>query len=117
MNSTRLAALPAIYATPKPFANEYSLACVTLPKDTEYVDLLLKYLREDTSIAKLLLNVEYRQPGAPPAATLVTEHKDDIVKSLIADGLLLVEHRREHRLSKLVRIICWTLLFNIKKVA
>lgn len=105
LNSTRLAALPAAYATERPFAVEYSLACAALPKDAEYVDLLLKYLREDTSVNKLLLNIEYRQPGIPPAATLVTENNHDIIKNLVSEGLLLVEHRREHRLQKLVKFI------------
>lgn len=103
MKSTRLAALPAAYATEKPFATEYTLACVALPKDAEYIEMLLKYLREDTSVNKLLLNVEYKQQGMPPAATLVTENNEDIIKNLIVEGLLLVENRREQRLSKLVK--------------
>lgn len=102
MKSTRLAALPASFASEKPFATEYALACVALPKDPEYLEVLLKYLREDTSVNKLLLNVEYKLPGLPPAATLVTETHDDILKSLVTEGLLLVENRREHRLAKLV---------------
>lgn len=97
--------MPAAYASEKPFATEYSLACVALPKDQEYVDMLLKYLREDTSVNKLLLNVEYRQQGQLPAATLeTTESHEDIIKNLIVEGLLLVENRREHRLAKLVII-------------
>ncbi|XP_022908359.1 staphylococcal nuclease domain-containing protein 1 [Onthophagus taurus] len=103
VNSTRLASLPAAYANEKPFANEYSLACVALPKDPEFADIALKYLKEDLSAGKLFLNVEYRPSGGLPAATVFTEeNKEDIVKNLITDGLLLVEKRRERRLHKLV---------------
>lgn len=103
INSTRCASLPSIYSTEKPYAQEYMLACVTLPKDSEYADLALKYLRDDTDNRKLQLNIEYRAQGLPAAITLVDPNtKEDIVKSLIADGVLLVENRRERRLQKLV---------------
>ncbi|XP_017771702.1 PREDICTED: staphylococcal nuclease domain-containing protein 1 [Nicrophorus vespilloides] len=103
LNSTRLASIPANCASEKPYATEYSLACVSLPKDVEYADLALKYMREDTMGRKLLLNVEYRVPGVPPCVTLMTEgQEEDIAKNLITDGLLLVEKRRERRLNKLM---------------
>lgn len=103
VNVSRLASLPAGYSSEKPFASEYSLACVTFPKDPDYRDLAVKYLRDDTASIKLLLNVEYRPQGAPPAITLMTEGQDqDIVKNLIADGLLYVEDRRERRLRSLI---------------
>ncbi|KAF5272684.1 hypothetical protein FQA39_LY07711 [Lamprigera yunnana] len=99
----RLASLPATYASEKPFSSEYSLACVTFAKDPEYRDLAIKYLREDTAGVKLLLNVEYRTQGFPPAVTLLTEGQDqDIIKNLVADGLLYVEDRRERRLKSLI---------------
>lgn len=67
--------------------------------------MALKYLREDTDGRTLHLNVEYRVPGSPPAATLSDPNtKEDIVKALIAEGVLLVENRRERRLQKLVNI-------------
>lgn len=102
LNVSRLASLPAAYANEKPFASEYSLACVTFPKDPEFRDLAIKYLREDTT-SKLLLNVEYRPQGLPPAVTLLTEGQDqDIIKNLVGDGWLFVEDRRERRLKNLV---------------
>lgn len=100
--STRLAALPAAYASEKPFATEYTMPLVILPKDEEFSSLALKYFREDTTDAKLLLNVEYRNATGPPAATLHTDKTSDgdIVKSLIKEGLLIVDlkARRNHRL-------------------
>lgn len=102
LNVSRLASLPAAYTAEKPYATEYSLAYVTLPKDQEYVDLLIKFLRDDTLDKKLLLSVEYRVQGSPPAARLLTEDQQDIIKGLVEDGLLIVETKRERRAPKLV---------------
>ncbi|XP_018333811.1 staphylococcal nuclease domain-containing protein 1 [Agrilus planipennis] len=102
VNVTRLASLPAAFTADKPFASEYSLACVTLPKDPEYREATLKCLREDTADIKLLLNVEYKIQGSPPSVTLVNENKEDIIKSLIEDGMFLVDKRKERRLQKLI---------------
>ena len=109
MNYARLASLATVYTMEKPFATEYSLACITLPKDPEFADMAIKCLRDDLFSGKLRLNVEYRPQGAPPAVTLENENHEDIIKNLVADGFLLVEKRREKRLSKLVGI-CTSIL-------
>lgn len=102
--STRLASLPANYASEKPFATEYAMPFVILPKDEEFSALALKYFREDTTDSKLLLNVEYRNPGSPSAATLHTDKTSDsdIIKNLIKEGLLIVDvkARRNHKLVR-----------------
>ncbi|KAJ8938451.1 hypothetical protein NQ314_011487 [Rhamnusium bicolor] len=86
--TTRLASLPAAYASEKPFATEYILPYVSLPKDEEYAALAIKYLKEDTAVSKLLMNVEYRNPGSPQAASLYSEKtsEGDIIKNLITEG-------------------------------
>lgn len=100
----RLASLPAAYGSEKPFATEFNLPYVTLPKDEEYAALAIKYLREDTAVNKLLLNVEYTTHGSPPAASLHIDNTDgDIIKNLITDGLLIVENVKGRRQNKLVR--------------
>ncbi|KAJ8948775.1 hypothetical protein NQ317_010354 [Molorchus minor] len=100
--TTRLASLPAAYAGEKPFATEYCLPYVSLPKDEEYSSLALKYLKDDTAVSKLYLNVEYRIQGSPPAASLHTEKKSDgdIIRNLINEGLLVVDvkGRRQNKL-------------------
>ncbi|KAG5893662.1 hypothetical protein JTB14_028816 [Gonioctena quinquepunctata] len=68
--TARLASLPAAYIGEKPFATEYIMPYVTLPKDEEFSSLAIKYLKEDTAVSKLYLNVEYRVPGSAPAASL-----------------------------------------------
>ena len=102
--TTRLATLPAAYVGEKPYATEYVLPYVSLPKDDEFSAMAIKYLREDTAVSKLLLNVEYRVQGTPPAASLHVDStsEGDIVMNLITEGLLLVENRKERRQNKLV---------------
>ncbi|CAH1366960.1 unnamed protein product [Tenebrio molitor] len=102
--TTRLASLPAAYAGDKPYATEYVLPYVALPKDEEYSAMALKYLREDTAVSKVLMNVEYRVQGSPPAASLHIDStpEGDIVKNLITEGFLLVENRKERRQNKLL---------------
>lgn len=100
--TTRLAALPAAYISEKPFATEYAMPFVILPKDEEFTALALKYFREDITDSKMLLNVVYRNAGSPPAATLHTDKTSDsdIIKNLIKEGLLIVDvkARRNHKL-------------------
>lgn len=100
---TRLANLPATYANEKPFATEYVMPFVILPKDEEFTGLFLKCFREDSADSKLLLNVEYKNAGSPPAASLHTDRTSDsdIIKNLIREGLLVVDSK-SRRTSKLV---------------
>ncbi|RZC41141.1 staphylococcal nuclease domain-containing protein 1, partial [Asbolus verrucosus] len=102
--TTRLASLPAAYASEQPYATEYVLPYVNLPKDEEFSAMAIKYLREDTAVSKLLLNVEYRVQGSPPAASLHVDStpQGDIIMNLISDGLLLVENKKERRQNKLL---------------
>lgn len=105
--TTQLASLPAAYASEKPFATEYIMPFVTLPKDEEFASIAIKYLKEDTFDRKLLLNVEYRSQISAPAASLHTDEtpEGDIIKNLITEGLLMVENRKGRSHNKLVREI------------
>ncbi|XP_066153595.1 staphylococcal nuclease domain-containing protein 1 [Euwallacea fornicatus] len=101
---THLASLPAAYSADSAFATEYTLPYVTLPKDEEFKEMALKYFREDTNVGQVYLNVESRALGAPPAASL---HKDqsgttDIIRGLIAEGLLLVNNIKSRRQNHLL---------------
>jgi hypothetical protein len=52
----------------------------------------------------LNLNVEYRQGNISYATLVDTSNNDeDIAKTVIREGLLMVENRREKKLQKLVR--------------
>lgn len=102
----RLASLPAAYVSERPFATEYILPFVVLPKDEEYNALAIKYLKEDTAVSKVYLNVEYKPAGSPPAASLHSDKTSDsdILKNLIKEGLFIVETVKGRRNNKLVFI-------------
>lgn len=70
----------------------------------EYKEEAIQVLKDDVENRPWNLNVEYRQ-GTVSYATLVdTSNNDgDVAKSLIREGLLLLENRREKKLQKLVR--------------
>lgn len=70
----------------------------------EYATMGLNALKEDllTRSTPINLNVEYRVTGMPYATLVDPESKDDLGKTLIADGLLMVEKKGGRRLAKLV---------------
>nr|QBI71276.1 ebna2 binding protein P100 [Franklinothrips vespiformis] len=99
--ASRCAQLPSAFTSEKDYASEYQLFGVVLPKDADYSEEALITFKEDVLDRTLLLNVEVI--GSPPLATLVDPTtKVDIGKSLIEDGLLLAEKRKERRLASLV---------------
>jgi hypothetical protein len=70
----------------------------------DYKEEVIRTFENDVKNRTLNLNVEYRQ-GNISYATLVdpTNNDEDIAKTLILEGLLMCENRREKRLQKLVR--------------
>jgi staphylococcal nuclease domain-containing protein 1 len=70
----------------------------------EYREEALRMLYEDVENRPLNLNVEYRQANISYVTLVDTINNDeDIAKTLIREGLLLLENRREKKLQKLVR--------------
>lgn len=102
INVSRVAALPPGFANDKPYASEYILACVNLPHDNDDKKMALSTLSEDIRDRTLLLNVEYKVNGLPAATLIDSVTIEDIAKSLILDGWLLVDNCREKRLAKLI---------------
>lgn len=98
---TQCASLPSGY-NDRFYAAEYGLACVALPKDPDYRNDSIDALQHDSIDRTLLLNVEYTIGNLPYITLLDASTKEDIVKGLISDGLLMVENRREKRLQKLL---------------
>lgn len=92
--------LPSKFSSVKPYATEYTLACVQLPKDPDDRDTSLKALAADIQNEPIMLNVESR--GTPPEVTLYDAQQNDIIKNLLLDGLLTVPKRRDRRLFKLI---------------
>ncbi|KAG7187759.1 hypothetical protein KM043_016803 [Ampulex compressa] len=104
VNVTRVADLPARFATDKPYAHEYTLACVMLPYSwMDDMRAAIEAFKEDVIDSKrLLLNHEYKLNNIPAVTLVDATTNEDIVKKLISDGLLLVQNHRDRRLSKLV---------------
>lgn len=98
-----MAALPPAFSSEKPYATEYALALVALPADNEDKEEALRAFSDDVLNHKVQLNVELKVGGAPHLASLHDPTtKTDFGKQLIADGLALVEKRRERRLKELL---------------
>jgi len=103
VQSGQVAQLPQAFQTPKPFAKEYAVACVTTPKDTELIQETVRAFSEDTMNKTCLINTEYRVGGLEFVSVLLSDSKEDVVKGLVADGLLHAEKRKEKRLQKIVK--------------
>ncbi|BET03491.1 Ebna2 Hypothetical protein protein P100 [Nesidiocoris tenuis] len=100
--SVQCSALPPGF-NEKPFANQYSLAFVSLPRDPEDVKLAIQQFQTDVQDRVLLLNFEYADKGISYVTLHDPDKKDDIGKSLVSEGFLLVQKRRERRLEEVVK--------------
>nr|QBI71278.1 ebna2 binding protein P100 [Liposcelis bostrychophila] len=101
-SAVRCASLPATFTSDKPFAHEFGLAFVKLPKDVEYQDEAIQAFKDDVEGRTLLLNIEYKVEKLSYVSLTDPKTKADIAKDLVADGYLLVDHRKERRLQKVM---------------
>jgi staphylococcal nuclease domain-containing protein 1 len=101
-DTSKLATLPSTYQLLPSQAQEYALACVTLPKDEEDIQIAVDALNAEALNNKCILNVEYKSGNLEFVTLCHADSKNDIALTLIAEGLILVEQRQEIRLSKLV---------------
>ncbi|XP_013789332.1 staphylococcal nuclease domain-containing protein 1-like, partial [Limulus polyphemus] len=69
---------------------------------SELLDETRNALIQDTDNRVLLLNSEYRVGGIEYVTLYTSEEKQDILKNLISEGLLMVESRKEKRLQKVI---------------
>lgn len=100
--TNNLATLPALYHTLPEQAVLYSLACVQLPSDEEAKQDAIDALQHDILNKQFLLNTEYRTGALESVSLTIPDTKEDVTQSLLSDGLVLVETRRERRLAKLM---------------
>lgn len=98
----KLAPLPAAYHSLPPQAQEYGLACTALPADEDDKINAIDALYNDICNKQLQLNTEYKSGGIEYVTLLYPDSKEDVAQSLISEGLLLYENRKEKRLAKLV---------------
>lgn len=102
LSSTKLASLPGPYVSFAPQAREYTLACVKVPSDDEHVYELMQSFANEAVNREFSLNIEYKFNGQDFVTLSNPETKQDIANTLITNGVVLVEKRREKRLQKLM---------------
>ncbi|XP_015595697.1 staphylococcal nuclease domain-containing protein 1 [Cephus cinctus] len=103
LDVTRVASLPAEFASAGSFATEYALACVALPPDNDDKKAAYEALLQDIVDRTLKLNVEYKVAGLPHATLVDPETNDDIGLALVQDGYVLVANIQERRLEELIK--------------
>lgn len=101
VDASKLAQIPAGFASFAPGVKEYNLAMVRLPNE-DYVQLTLDAFAQDLfTHSSVFINTEYKV-GTSEYVTVYYESgnkKVDIGRSLIAEGLALSDQRREPRLQ------------------
>lgn len=104
VDPSSLASLPSLGIRDIPAAaREYSLALVALPKDPEQAqDAMQAFQDEVSGEPQLQLNVEYRV-GGQEFVTLLTPSGTDIGKTLLQEGWVLLEERRDRHLQELLQ--------------
>ncbi|XP_014664690.1 PREDICTED: LOW QUALITY PROTEIN: staphylococcal nuclease domain-containing protein 1-like [Priapulus caudatus] len=100
--SSCLAPLPAQYKTLAPQAHEYGLACVTVPADADARADAREAFAEDAANHQFCLNTEYKVGNLEYVTLLRVDTDEDVAITLLDEGLVYVEPRREKRLQKLL---------------
>merc|ERR1739844_396292 len=93
--------LPASFHGLPAFAKEYALAFMTLAPDEDYAASGIQALKEDLLDRKVKINTEYKD-GNLGYVTVFNDSNDDLGKSLVQDGLMMVDKVRGRRLAKVV---------------
>ena len=98
-----MASIPHGFGNDKAYATEYALALALLPPDNDDKEEAVRAFSDDVLNRQLMLNIEYRTTGLPSATLHDPSNNNlDMGKTLIKDGLLLLEARRERKLKELV---------------
>lgn len=100
--ATKLAALPAQYASFAPQAKEYSLACIKAAADDEVLYDLTNAFGQEAVDKEFSLNVEYKLEKQEFVSLTNPDTNADLAAKLIGDGWAMVEKRREKRLASML---------------
>eukprot|EP00118_Oscarella_pearsei_P025078 m.307457 g.307457 ORF g.307457 m.307457 type:complete len:902 (+) comp42308_c0_seq1:69-2774(+) len=100
--ASKLAPLPADYTSFPSQAKEYHLAFVMASSDEEWTKETVGVLQTQLLNHQVNVNVEYKVGTQEFVTAMDPDSEADIGKSLVADGLLQVDKRKEKRLAKLV---------------
>lgn len=97
---TKCAQIPSGLDKAPFYAKEMSLALVKMYQDEDSIIAAIDCIRDSTE-KEVLVNTEYRFSGTE-YVTMHSQDKKDIAKSLLAQGRVMVNGRREQRFQSLV---------------
>lgn len=100
--SLKCASLPGSFSSAPPYAHELHLALVKFSKDDDYVDDALQLLMGEVMEREVLVNREYRNGGFDFVTIQRADTKADVARTLLSQGLLLLDERKDKRLQSLV---------------
>jgi len=99
---TQLAHLPTQFASFAPQARPYTLACLKLSSDEETYEDLYNAFAQEAMNEEFSLNIEYKFNNQEFVTLSNTEKKKDVANTLLSNGVVMVERRREKRLQKIM---------------
>ncbi|XP_042886728.1 staphylococcal nuclease domain-containing protein 1-like isoform X2 [Penaeus japonicus] len=100
--SVKCAALPMGFHSAPGYAHEFHLALVKFCKDEDFLEDALAAFMSEVMDREVLINREYRISGAEYITIQRSDTKADVAKTLLSQGLLLLDERRDKRLQSLV---------------
>lgn len=102
--STRLAVIPPAFSTRAlaAQATEYTFAYIQIPQDEDARADVVDSLVRDIQNTQCLLNVEHSGVTCPHVTLQFADSKDDVGLSLVKEGMVMVDVRKEKHLQKMV---------------
>uniref|UniRef100_A0A674A775 Staphylococcal nuclease domain-containing protein n=1 Tax=Salmo trutta TaxID=8032 RepID=A0A674A775_SALTR len=102
--STRLAVIPPAFSTRTlaAQATEYTFAYIQVPQDEDVRADVVDNLVRDIQNTQCLLNVEHSGVTCPHVTLQFADSKDDVGLSLVKEGMVMVDARKEKHLQKMV---------------
>uniref|UniRef100_A0A674A8M8 Staphylococcal nuclease domain-containing protein n=1 Tax=Salmo trutta TaxID=8032 RepID=A0A674A8M8_SALTR len=102
--STRLAVIPPAFSTRTlaAQATEYTFAYIQVPQDEDVRADVVDNLVRDIQNTQCLLNVEHSGVTCPHVTLQFADSKDDVGLSLVKEGMVMVDARKEKHLQKML---------------
>ncbi|ROT73426.1 nuclease domain-containing protein 1 [Penaeus vannamei] len=100
--SVKCAALPMGFHSAPGYAHEFHLALVKFCKDEDFLEDALAAFMNEVMDREVLINREYRLSGAEYVSIQRSDTKVDVAKTLISQGLLMLDERKDKRLQSVV---------------
>ena len=101
--SVRCASLPVNVTGIPGYAHEIQLAFVKYHKDEDYLRDAIHYLKTELSEKEVLINHEYKSSGVSCVTMQHSDTKTDIGKTLLSQGLALLDARKEKIFHSIVK--------------